>query len=392
MQLIFRVMHRWSPVLSLLSLRRLLAVLLLAAGGCAYALQAHAIPPPTLEVFSRAGCPHCEAAQSFLVTLRGEVPALVVVEHDVMADATALARLRRLAESHHAGPPGVPAFLVGDAFLIGFESPATTGQWLRRQLAAAAGGTGRDAADVAPTHFEIFGWRLDEQRMGLVLFSVALGLIDGFNPCSMWVLVFMLAMLAPLRDRRRMLLVMGSFVAVEGLAYFAFMAAWMNAFASLGVSRLSTVLVGVVGCAMGLVHIKDYFALGRGITLSIPQSAKPGIYARVRRIVTLERAGPAVAATMLLALLVQAVEFLCTAGIPALFTRILTLHALPVWQYYSYMALYVSMYMIDDFVVLGIGVVTLSRQRLQADAGRWLKLLSGVVLLGLGVYLLLRTP
>jgi glutaredoxin len=387
------MMFRWPSVLALLSRCRLLAFLLLSAGCCGHVLETHATTAATIEVFSRAGCPHCEAAQSFLVTLRHELPGVVVVEHDVMADAAALARLRRLAETYHAGPPGVPAFLIGDAFLIGFESPATTGQWLRRQLAAAGdGGEQRKAADDAQPQFQIFGWRLDEQRMGLALFSVALGLIDGFNPCSMWVLVFMLAMLAPLRDRRRMLLVMGSFVAVEGLAYFAFMAAWMNVFATLGVSRLSTVLVGIVGCAMGLIHLKDYFALGRGITLSIPQSAKPGIYARIRRIVTLERAGTAIAATMLLALLVQAVEFLCTAGIPALFTRILTLHALPVWQYYSYMALYVLMYMIDDFVVLGIGVVTLSRQRLQADAGRWLKLLSGVVLLSLGTYLLLRAP
>jgi threonine/homoserine/homoserine lactone efflux protein len=90
-----------------------------------------------------------------------------------------------------------------------------------------------------------------------------------------------------------------------------------------------------------------------------------------------------------LAVLVQVVEFLCTSGFPALFTRILTLRELETSSYYGYMLLYIAAYMFDDVVVLGTGVILLSRHRLQEKEGRWLKLISGLVMIGLGVYLAL---
>jgi hypothetical protein len=127
---------------------------------------------------------------------------------------------------------------------------------------------------------------------------------------------------------------------------------------------------------------------GRGITLSIPASAKPGIYARLRAVLRAQRLGPAVAGAALLAVLVQIVELLCTSGFPALYTRILTLRQLDTAAYYGYLLLYNLMYMLDDIVVLAIGIVTLSQRRLQEKEGRVLKLVAGLVMLGLGVYLL----
>ena len=90
---------------------------------------------------------------------------------------------------------------------------------------------------------------------------------------------------------------------------------------------------------------------------------------------------------IVLAILVQIVEFLCTSGFPALFTRILTLRELDTASYYGYLLLYIAAYMIDDIVILGIGVAMLSRHRLQEREGRVLKLISGLVMIGLGLYL-----
>ena len=101
-----------------------------------------------------------------------------------------------------------------------------------------------------------------------------------------------------------------------------------------------------------------------------------------------QRLGPAVAGAALLAVLVQIVELLCTSGFPALYTRILTLRQLDTAAYYGYLLLYNLMYMLDDIVVLAIGIVTLSQRRLQEKEGRVLKLVAGLVMLGLGVYLL----
>jgi hypothetical protein len=206
----------------------------------------------------------------------------------------------------------------------------------------------------------------------------------------MWVLVFMLSLLASLRDRLKMLLIAGTFVAVEGLAYFAFMAAWLNAFLLVGLSRVTEVILGGIGILAGAINIKDYWAFGRGVMLSIPGSAKPGLYVRLRDVLQAKHLGAALGGTVILAVFVQVVELLCTAGFPALYTRILTMRQLEWWAYYGYLALYNVAYMLDDVIVLTIGVITLSRRRLQEKEGRWLKLISGIVMLGLGMALLIK--
>jgi glutaredoxin len=235
----------------------------------------------------------------------------------------------------------------------------------------------------------VFG-RLRVRELGLPLFTFLIGLVDGFNPCAMWVLLFLLSLLVNLKDRRKILAIAGTFVLISGLAYFAFMAAWLNVFLLIGYARPAQIVLALLAIVIGAVNVKDFFALHRGISFSIPESAKPGIYERVRKIVTAEYLTAALAGAVVLAVLVNTVELLCTAGLPALYAQILTLHELPQWQNYAYLALYNVAYMLDDAVMVAIVVITLSRTKLQERAGRWLKLLSGLVILMLGLVMLFR--
>jgi len=235
----------------------------------------------------------------------------------------------------------------------------------------------------------LFGRNLTLDDIGLPMFSIVLGLLDGFNPCSMWVLLLMISLLAPLNDRKRMLAIAGTFVLVEGVAYFVFMAAWLNLFLLIGLSRASQLVIAAIAIAAGLINMKDFVMPGRGPSLSISDKSKPGIYARMRNILQAKSLPAAIVGVIVLGLLVQVVEFLCTSGFPALFTRILTLRELDTASYYGYLLLYIAAYMLDDVIVLAIGVTTLSHRRLQDREGRWLKLISGVVMVGLGIYLIL---
>ncbi len=139
----------------------------------------------------------------------------------------------------------------------------------------------------------------------------------------------------------------------------------------------------------GALNLKDSFAFGRGLSLSIPQAAKPGIYQRMRRILQAKNLAAAIVATIALGVLVQIVELMCTSGFTALFTRILTQNELDGASYYGYLLLYDLAYMLDDLLILAVGVITLSQRRLQEREGRILKLFSGLVMVGLGIYLLL---
>jgi glutaredoxin len=366
--------------------------------------------PITIEVFTREGCPHCEDAKQFLEDLRRERPDLHIVMLDIWKDPTALERLRDLAAQLGVRTPGVPAFYLQGELIIGYAGPDTTGARLRALLdqprpsrleqgtpagtclpeesPSCAREISGAVADAEAVEIPFLGTRLTVQQLGLPLFTCILGLLDGFNPCSMWVLILMLSMLASLKDRLKMVLIAGTFVAVEGVAYFAFMVAWLNMFLLIGASRASEIILGGIACVAGAINLKDFWAFGRGISLSIPKAAKPGLYAKIRRILQAENLPGALVGTVVLAVLVQLVELLCTTGFPALYTRILTRRQLDWWTYYGYLLLYNLAYMLDDVMVLAVGVITLSQRRLQEKEGRWLKLLSGLVMVGLGVYLI----
>lgn len=356
--------------------RRLLRAAALAA-AC-LALPALSSEPPQIEVFTRPGCPHCADAHRYLEALAKERPGLRVLERNVVADPAARERLLALAAEHGVAGVGVPSFLVGGRLLVGFGSPETTG----REIEAALEGRAQRIA------LPLLGLVAPDE-LGLPLFTIAIGLLDGFNPCAMWVLLFLVSLLAGLRDRRRMALVAGTFVVVSGVAYFAFMLAWLGAFLALGASRGLELLLGGAAVAIGAIHLKDAVAPGVGPSLAIPEAARPTLYRRLRAILRAERPGAALAGATLLAVLVNLVELGCTAGLPALYTRILTLRALPTAEYVAYLALYNLAYVFDDALVVTTAVVTLSRRRLQQHAGRWLQLASGSVMLALGLLLFL---
>ncbi len=365
--------------------------------------------PIDIEVFVRAGCPHCAEAEEFLARLQREQPALRIVVHDVSLDLAAMERLQHIAKSHGASALRVPAFAIGEQLIVGFSEEASTDRLIRDSLARTAH-TGMQANEAVasceaaeslscgpdtpakPETFavEFLGSTVSLEEVGLPLFTLVLGLLDGFNPCSMWVLILMISLLAPLNNRPRMFAVAGTFIAVQGAAYFVFMAAWLNLFLLIGLSRLSEIAIAVLALLAGSVNLKDYWSFGRGISLSIPASAKPGIYARMRRILQAENLTAALVGTVALGVLVQIVELMCTSGFPALFTRILTLQQLDSLGYYAYLLLYDLAYMFDDLVILTIGIVTLSQHRLQEREGRWLKLISGLVMVALGAYLLVH--
>lgn len=407
----------------------------------------------SLLAFVREGCPHCRDAKAFLKILQNRWPAVRVQLLDVVQDKAALKQMHDLAAKHRTTVVSLPSFLLCGRFLVGYDSDHTTGQQLERLLEEsqpprdlnpkpqresgvsfsrratqirlasyspevtqqtplpipddappedspipeAAESTRQQTSPLAgiPTpppeeiDLPVFG-HLRVRDVGMPCFTIAIGLVDGFNPCAMWVLIFLLSILVNIRDRKRIVLIAGTFVVVSGLAYFAFMAAWLNVFQLIGLARPAQITLGLLATAIGLISVKDFVAFHRGISLSIPESAKPGIYARVRGIVQAKYVSAALFGAATLAVFVNVVEILCTAGLPALYTQILTLQQLPTWKNYLYLGLYNLAYMFDDSVMLTIAVVTLSHRKMQEREGRWLKLISGTVMLGLGLTMVFR--
>lgn len=368
---------------------------LVLLGGVAGASQ----EPPTLHFFWAANCPHCGEMQPFLQQLQQRYPQLQVKTYDVWQDRTAFEQMVALGKRSGVTAVSTPTTALGDGVWFGFtpEIAAAVEAELRRclaqgcadPLAPPAAAPPPTAAEAAPLRLPVFG-PVDPQQVSLPLFTLVLALLDSFNPCAFFVLLFLLSLLVHARSRGLMLLVGGTFVLCSGLIYFLFMAAWLNLFLLAGSLPLITLLAALVALLVAAINIKDYFWFHQGVSLSIPEQAKPKLFERMRRLVKGGRTLSVLGGTLVLAVLANSFELLCTAGFPMVYTRVLTLRGLSNWQYYSYLALYNAIYILPLLVIVGLFTFTLGSRKLAETEGRVLKLVSGLMMLGLGLALLLQ--
>ncbi len=328
---------------------------------------------PVLEVFVRQGCPHCAEAKAYLPLFARERPWLRVVYRSVDDDATARDALVRVTEQAGYWPPGVPTFVFQGRVLVGFADAEQSGPELAALVdGAARGPLSTPASTPPPTQVDAGRWgTLTVTELGLPLFTLAIGLLDGFNPCAMWVLLFLLSLLVHLHDRRRMALIAGTFVLVSGAVYYTFMAAWLNVFLAVGLSDAVRMGLAVLALLIAGVNIKDFAAGPQGLSLSIPAAAKPGLYARMREVVQARSLPLALLGAATLAVVVNFIELLCTAGLPAMYTAILTQQALSPAAHYGYLGLYILGYIADDSLMVGATVMALSSRKLSESAGGW---------------------
>ncbi|MFA4874345.1 MAG: hypothetical protein WC956_02830 [bacterium] len=357
-----------------------------------------------LTIFYTHDCPHCADAMAFLSALAEEhgecpecqeavrhlkeekaVPDLVIRAYEIKRHPENVDLFRQFATAYGTRFQGVPAIFLGDKFYVGFRK-GTTCRMLAEEIARQRG----ERKACARTTVDI-PWlgEINVAAVSLLQLTLIVGFLDGFNPCAMWVLMFLLGLLVYSGSRRRILSIGMTFVAASGLVYFAFMTAWLNLFVVIGLSSWVTRILAAVAIAMGAVNLKDVFFFKRGVSLMIPESAKPSLYRRARAILHEQETWLAVLGTVILAVFVNFIELACTIGLPALFTKILADRQVPAAEQYLYLALYNVVYVIPLLVIVAIFALTLGHFKLKESHARALKLVSGLLMLALGLLLLL---
>jgi hypothetical protein len=228
------------------------------------------------------------------------------------------------------------------------------------------------------------------RELSLPAVTVALAAFDGFNPCAMWTLVFLLGLLVGMHDGRRRWLLGGAFLVASAAVYLLFLTAWLNLFLFIGM--LPWVRVAVAGVALlAAGHSLRQWVLRRDLVCEVTAPARrQRIFARLRELVGRRQLALALAGIMLLAFAVNFVELLCSAGIPAVFTHLLALSSLTVWEYALYLALYLIVFLLDDLFVFVVAMKTLEISGRDLRCVRAARLLGAVVLAVLGFTLLLR--
>jgi len=343
--------------------------------------------PVTLWFFWGVGCPHCDKAKPFLSKLATERPALSIEHIEVRKDPDGRKRFVETMQRLGVQAGGIPTFVVGDRYVVGFIEGETEEQVTQLvDDALHRRGTARaPAADEKLVSLPIWG-TIDSSAVPLPVFTIAIGLVDGINPCAMWVLLVLLGILSHVRSTKRLLMVGGTFVLMSGVVYFAFMTAWLSLFRLAGLSREITIGLGVVILLMGLINLKELAWFKKGVSLTIPDRVKPVLYRRMRGVANSVSLPAALLGVALLAFFVNLIELACTLGLPAVYTRVLSLREqLSTLERYAYLVLYNLAYVVPLALIVVVYAATMRRLALGERGIKWLKAVSGALLVVFGI-------
>ena len=365
--------------------------------------------PADIYFFYGDGCPHCHKEEAFLQKLESQYGDKIKVHRfEVWDDRDNAKLLQEAAKRHNITAGGVPVTLIGENEIVGFGDEQTTGKQILNYLESCLNyGCICPAQDLFEAeecpepisdqvtetnttfNLPIIG-EVDLAKFSLPLLTVIIGGLDGFNPCAMWVLIFLISLLLGMKSRKRMWLLGSVFILASGVVYFIFLAAWLNLFLFIGYLKITRWIIGVLAISIGAYNLNKWRKNRAGVCEVTDSEKRKKIFDRLKEIIETKTLYLALGGIILLAFAVNMVELACSAGFPAIYTNILALNELAVWKYYAYLAFYILFFMIDDMLVFAAAMITLRVTGISGKYSKYSNLIGGAIILILGILLILK--
>lgn len=348
-----------------------------------------------LEVnfFYSQTCPYCAAEKEFLENLKEKYPGIEIKEYEVIYSQENQKILKAFYEKYQVpeGEQGfVPVTFTPTKYFVGFNEQI--GEQIENCLLECLGNGGTVSQKIK---IPFFG-EVDISKMSLPVLTVVLAGLDGFNPCAMWVLLFLITLVISVRSRKKMWLIGGTFLAVSGLVYFLILAAWLNLFLVISYVHLTRILIGILALSVGIWQIRNFIKFRPGVCrvsdgkTGFQEKIKNHLKNQAEKIVFSPFTIAILLGTIVLAFGVNLVEFFCSAGLPAIFTRVLAMQEFSGLVYYLYLLLYTFIFMLDDIIIFSVALITLTKFGFTEKYNYWTTLLGGILILILGILLIFK--
>ncbi|MFP4117445.1 MAG: thioredoxin [Candidatus Woesearchaeota archaeon] len=339
-----------------------------------------------VHFFWGQGCPFCSQQKPQMEELEDKYPDVKFEYHEIHGSRENQELMLEMAKEHGTAVRGVPLTFIGDEHWTGFheeyidEMDDKIKELLEQQNGKSHELPGGNVIDVP------FVGEVDLNETPFIVTTFLIAFIDGFNPCSLWLLTFLLGILVLTKSRKKMIIVGISFLLTTAIVYGAFIAGLFNVFSYTRFIEQIKWFVGALALIFAIVNIKDYFWYKKGISFTISDKHKPKLFKKMRRIMHPDQSLPSmVGATIALALGVTLVELPCTAGFPMIWSGMAAELSLPTINFLALLGLYLLIYLSVEIVILTTVVITMAKIDFGESHGRILKLISGIIMLVLGV-------
>lgn len=387
-----------------------------------------------IHLFYGNGCPHCAAEEEFLSDYLKDRTDVKLYKYEVWYDSNNQELLSKVQkEMGTTNKNGVPFTVIGKKTIVGYADGVTDEQikdainyYLNNDYRDYAGEiTGKvkktevkedttkdesktedkkenkiekadDTKDSDQTDenvtVPVLG-KINAKKVSLPILAVVLGFVDGFNPCAMWILIFLITMLFNMKDRKKMWILGLTFILTSGIVYLMFMLAWLNLATFISKIAFIRLLIAVIALVVGLINVYKYIdslkKKDEGCDV-VDKKDRKKIMEKIISITHEKKFIIALLGVMVLAASVNIIELMCSIGIPLLFTQILAMNNLSTFSYMIYMFIYIFFFLIDDIVIFVISMVTLKVTGLSTKYTKYSHLVGGIIMLIIGLLLIIK--
>ncbi len=370
------------------------------------------------------GCPHCEKEKEFLEEIKKDYENIKIYDFEIYNHGENILLLQKINSELGMRIDGVPFIIIGDQQFVGYSEQLTP-QELKNRIDYCLNNNCKDEVSkilgINPisenpninnsdngenisdnpdenNHAPInnkeinlpFLGKINISSFSLPILTIIMGGLDGFNPCAMWTLLFLISLLLGMKDRKRMWILGTTFIIASASVYFLFMAAWLNLILFLGFIIWIRILIGLVALGGGTYNLKKYFVNKSGVCKVAGDEKRQKVFEKLKKVTESQSFWLAFAGIILLAFAVNLVELICSAGLPTVYTQVLTLSNLENWQYYFYIFLYIFIFMLDDLIVFFIAMITLEMTGITTKYAKISKLIGAILMIIIGLLLIFK--
>ena len=337
--------------------------------------------------FHRTSCPHCKKENKFLDEIEAKYKNINIYRYEVSSSSENSKYLKEVKTLFKEKSNGVPYTVIGDKTFLGYNE--YVGDKIEKTIQDYLEISKKTEKEKSTFDLPVVG-EVNAKEASIPLIAIVLGLIDGFNPCAMWVLLFLINMFIDMKDKKKMFLLGYTFLFTSALVYFLSM---------LGISvvlNMATIkwiqrVIALVALVAGILNIRTYIKTRKDTGCHVIDDKKrKKMVKRVLKITKEESLIIALIGVIALAASVNLVELACSLGFPTIFSEILALNNVTGALRIFYLLLYVLFYMIDDLIVFTIAVCTFSITAKSTKYTKYVNLIAGIIMILIGILLIFK--
>ena len=337
--------------------------------------------------FHKISCPHCKKEGKLLDSLEEKYENINIYRFEVSGDSQNAKYLDEVKKLFNETSGGVPYTVIGTETFLGYNS--YVGEKFEKTIQNYLGIKKETEQEKATFNLPILG-KTDAKEVSIPFVAILLGVIDGFNPCAMWVLLFLINMFIDMKDKKKMFILGYAFLFTSALVYFLSMLGISVVLNVTAVKQIQ-ILIALVALVAGVLNIRTYIKTRNDTGCHVVDDKKrKKMVKRVIKITKQESMLLALIGVIALAASINLVELACSLGFPAIFSEILALNNVTGALRILYLIIYVFFYMIDDLIVFTIAVSTFTIAAKSTKYTKYVNLIAGIIMILIGTLLIFK--